>query len=325
MAEKKKVSMREVSKLSGVSIATVSRVIHNNGRFSDETAKRVMDVMKELNYTPDVLAQGMRKRSIAIIGIIVPDILDDRFGLMVRITQEKLFEKGYSTVVFNSNENGAQSQRFIDSLISAHVSGLIYVAESSNTNVDLKGLPTVFFERKPLFDIDTPSTTIVMNDYEAGRAAVDFLIKKEKKNVLILGDSLGISLYQERTAGAVAALEEAKCQYTVLKLEPQRTKATIAALEKLLEEKEWEYDAIYSTSIRMTIGALKVLHDRKELQEKMLLLGIGEHRLHEYGLLSYYAMREPLEEMAEVAADSIVRLIDGEEIPEQVFTISKVC
>lgn len=319
--QKKKVSMKEVSRLSGVSIATVSRVIHNNGRFSDETARRVMEVMKELNYTPDALAQGMRKRSMAVVGIIVADILDERFGLMVRTAQEKLFESGYSTVIFNSNGNGMQSQRFIDSLVSQHASGLIYVPDRYEGEIDLQELPTVFFEREPGLHTGGLQTMLTMNDYEASREAMGRILDQGAGNVLILGDSLGISSYQNRMNGALSALQERKdCRYTVLKLEPQRTKATIQAIEELFAEK-CDFDVIFSASIRMTIGALKVLNSAENLKEKITVLGIGEHRLHEYGLLNYVAVREPLEEMALAAADAIVKLINGEEVEDRVFPL----
>lgn len=315
--DKKRISMREVSRLSGVSIATVSRVIHNNGRFSEETAKRVMSVMNELNYTPDALAQGMRKRSLAVVGMIVPDILDDRCGLMVRTAQERLFEHGYSTTVFNSNENGAQSQRFIDSLVSQHASGLIYVADSQNTDVNLYDMPVVFFERAPRFSTSSRYTMVMMNDYEASRKAVGELISGGAKKILILGDRLGISSYQNREKGAIAAIKESgNCRYTVLKLEPQRTKATIESLENLFCQ-ECDFDAIFSVSIRMTIGALKVIHDSAALKEKVKILGIGEHRLHEYGLLDYFVVQEPLEEMAVAAADIMVDLIGGKEVEKE--------
>lgn len=322
--EKKRVSMREVSRLSGVSIATVSRVIHNNGRFSDETAKRVMEVMNELNYVPDALAQGMRKRTLPVVGIIVPDILDDRFGLMVRVIQERIFESGYSTIVFNSNENGSQSQKFIDNLISSHASGLVYVPDSRNTVVDLKGLPTVFFEREPMFLPNVSCTYIFMNDFEASKTAMEQLMENGARKVLILGDSLGISSYKKRMDGAIAAFEgkdPREYSYMVKKMEPQRTKATITVIEELLEQ-GYEFDTIFSSSIRMTIGALKVLKDRG-LQKKITLLGIGEHRFHEYGLLDYKALREPIEEMANAAAKSIVKLIEDGEAEDCSFVIKE--
>ena len=88
MSTDKRATIREVSEYSGVSIATVSRVIHQNGRFSAETEKRVRDAMAALHYEPDVIARGMRMQAMPTVGVIVPDILDDGMALMMRTVQQ---------------------------------------------------------------------------------------------------------------------------------------------------------------------------------------------------------------------------------------------
>ena len=75
-----RVSIREVSQLSGVSISTVSRIINQTGRFSKETEKKVFQVMKDLNYVPNRLAQSMRSHNNLTVGILIPDILRNLFN-----------------------------------------------------------------------------------------------------------------------------------------------------------------------------------------------------------------------------------------------------
>ena len=74
------VSIREISKITGVSVATVSRVINNNGRFSKETEARVKKALKEYNYTPNLAARGLRTKRIATVGVVVPDITNEYFA-----------------------------------------------------------------------------------------------------------------------------------------------------------------------------------------------------------------------------------------------------
>ena len=103
-------SIQEVSRLSGVSMATVSRVIHQkDGHFSQATGQRVREVMQRLNYVPDAVAQGMRMQFMPIVGIIVPDIMDENYALMVRTIQSELYTLGYTTIIFNSNEMRARN------------------------------------------------------------------------------------------------------------------------------------------------------------------------------------------------------------------------
>ena len=321
MSRVKKPSMQEVSRLSGVSVATVSRVIHQNGRFSAETEKRVRDVMEQLHYRPDPIAQGMRMRSLPIVGIIVPDILDERYGEMVRTAQQTLFTQGYSAVVFNSNESGAQTQRFIDSLESQHASGLIYVPDSRETKVSLDGIPTVFFEREPAFKPDAECVQIVMNDFESARSAMLRLLDGGRKRIVLLGSALEISSMQARMKGALAALEERGLKAAaVVRVDPQRTSEAVSAMEALMDSGT-DFDAVFSISGRLTVGTLKVLRDRGVSRERTAVLGMGQHRLHRYGLLDYAAVCEPIDDMSRAAAAAIVQLMKGEEVlqPRQVF------
>ena len=64
MTEEKPVSLRQIAQIAGVSVATVSRVIHNNGRFSKETEARVREVIERYHYSPDITAQSMRTKRV---------------------------------------------------------------------------------------------------------------------------------------------------------------------------------------------------------------------------------------------------------------------
>ena len=317
----KKVSMKEVSARSGVSIATVSRVIHGNGRFSDETAQRVLQVMRELEYTPDPLAQGMRKKAMPVIGMIVPDILDDRYGNMVRTAQDAFFRQGYTTVVFNSNEDDARSQSFIDSLSGQHASGLMYIPGARGGGIDMRDLPAVFVERRPPVYPESPHVQVLLDDFEAAREAAARLTASGRTRILLLGDRTGISSFQARAAGAGAALEAAGLRAAgMVPLDPQRTSETVSALSSISMS---GYDAVFCLSIRMTVGALKVLKDQGISRQQVRVVGIGEHRLLKYGLLEYDAVHEPVQEMAELAAGRMIDLIRGTETqPEYMLKCS---
>ena len=77
------ISIKDISKQAGVSIATVSRVINKNGRYSKETEKRVMDIIRKNNYVPNLVAKGLRTQKMKNVGIIVPDITNEFFMKLV--------------------------------------------------------------------------------------------------------------------------------------------------------------------------------------------------------------------------------------------------
>jgi LacI family transcriptional regulator len=307
------VSMQEVSRLSGVSVATVSRVIHQNGRFSPDTEKRVREVMERLNYVPDAVAQGMRTRFMPIVGIIVPDIMDENYALMVRTMQTKLFAKGYSTAIYNSNEDSSLSQHFVNMLKMQHACGLVYVPDSSGGDIDPEGMPIVYFDRRPKGTMPLNSAMVESDNFTGAKNAVIHLIKAGRKNIALLSDRLHISSHQDRIQGYHEAIADAGLEpgpaYLV---DPQRTSEAISVLEKAMQESA-SFDSIFCTSIRLTIGALTVLKRTGISENKTAVLGFGEHRLHRYGLLPYMAVHEPITEMAATAADLLVSLVIGKD------------
>ena len=305
--------MQEVSRLSGVSVATVSRVIHQNGRFSQETEKRVREVMERFNYVPDAVAQGMRTRFMPIIGIIVPDIMDENYALMVRTMQAKLFANGYSTVIYNSNEDSTLSQHFVNTLRMQHACGLVYVPDSSGEGIDPEGIPTVYFDRRPKGMLAANSAMVESENFEGAKNAVSQLVKTGRKSIALLSDRLHISSHQDRIKGYHEALSDAGITpgpaYLV---NPQRTSEAIETLDNAFKDGT-RFDGVFCTSIRLTIGALTVLKRFGISDNETAVLGFGEHRLHRYGLLPYMAVHEPITEMAMTAADLLVSLVTGKE------------
>lgn len=73
----KKLSVKEIAEMAGTSVATVSRVINQNGRFSKDTEKRVKEIIEKYDYQPNQLARGLRVNHTQVIGILVSDITNE--------------------------------------------------------------------------------------------------------------------------------------------------------------------------------------------------------------------------------------------------------
>ena len=102
---KNNLSIRDIAKLSGVSVSTVSRVLNNNGRYSEATKEKVLKIAKENGYRPNSLARNLRKQASTFIGIIVPDISNEFFAKIVKDCEQLLFSIGYLAIVCNTERN----------------------------------------------------------------------------------------------------------------------------------------------------------------------------------------------------------------------------
>ena len=87
-------SIKDIARLAGVSTATVSRVINQNGRFSKETEARVRRIIRENEYVPNMSAKGLRTSRTCVVGIIVPDITNPHFSSLVLKLEINLFQRG---------------------------------------------------------------------------------------------------------------------------------------------------------------------------------------------------------------------------------------
>lgn len=125
----KKTTIRDVACKAGVSPSTVSRVLNGHSSFhmKPETRDRVLEVIKELRYTPARTAQRMRRQRRDIIGVLLPDISNPYFSLLARGVESIAFEKGYSTLICDSNHSEDRESLYLDLLGAEQVDGIILV------------------------------------------------------------------------------------------------------------------------------------------------------------------------------------------------------
>jgi len=125
----KQATIREVAARAGVSPSTVSRVL--NGLDADhmrpETKDRVLLAIEELDYTPVKAAQTLRRQRTQVIGILVPDISNSFFSRIVRGVGSVAFEKGFSTLVCDSNHSVEKESHYLDILLAEGVEGIVFI------------------------------------------------------------------------------------------------------------------------------------------------------------------------------------------------------
>lgn len=92
----------DIAKLSGVSIATVSRVINNSPKVSEKTKKKVWDIMNEYDYTPNVFARGLGLNSVKTVGLVCPDVSDRYMANAIAYLEKNLRKYGYDSILMCS-------------------------------------------------------------------------------------------------------------------------------------------------------------------------------------------------------------------------------
>lgn len=147
--DNKEKTIKDVAVLAGVSVATVGRVIGNYGSVSEKTRDKVMNAVRELNYSPNAIAQGMRGRSMKTIGIVIGSIKNSFFGEMVYAIERVARKNGYNTLICNTHEKPELELQHMEMLRTKQVDGIILASIFDN----IKAIPK---DKRVLYDGPIP-------------------------------------------------------------------------------------------------------------------------------------------------------------------------
>ena len=207
------VTIKDLAKKLNISVSTVSRALRNASDINPETKRAVLALAKELNYEPNVMAQGLVKRKTKIIGIIVPVIHSNYFSEALSGMTEIASEYDFHLMFCQSNEDAIQEIKCIKKLVACHVDGLL-ISVSKDTSdaselekVKKMGIPIVMFDRTIA---NFPCHKVVVNEYEGAYKAVAHLIKKGCKRIAHIAGPVNASVSINRMKGYTDALADHK-------------------------------------------------------------------------------------------------------------------
>jgi len=176
-------SIIDVAKQAGVGIATVSRVINNSGYVKKETRERIERVIAEIGYVPNEIARSMTLQKNNIVAFILPNSTHLFFGELLYFVEEELFNYGYKMMVCNSSMKKEKDIAYIDLLKKNRVDAIILLTNNDVEPYLDKRLPIVSFDRT--FD---GVSFVTSDNYAGGIMAAQYLLKKNCKNLMFIGD-----------------------------------------------------------------------------------------------------------------------------------------
>ena len=134
---KKKLSIKDIAAISGVSIATVSRVLNNKGGYSKETEEKINALAKSYGYVSNMNAKSLRESKSQTIGLIVPDISNDFFATLALHIENYSAKHNYSVFICNSANNVQKEKDYFKSLASKCVDGIICISGLNKLTEDI--------------------------------------------------------------------------------------------------------------------------------------------------------------------------------------------
>ena len=200
-------TIRDIAKLAGVSIATVSRVINNNYPVSDKTEYLVKKAMEELDYRPNANARSLRSKKTRLIALVIADLSNRFFMDAAKGLEAVIADSDYNLIIASSGGEVKKEQKLIDSLLEMRIAGLVIACIDRNPKklftCESMGVPVVLIDRK----VEAINTNQVLWDNRDGAYQLTkHLIDHGHKRIAIVNVSLKNSNGQERLAGFKLAL-----------------------------------------------------------------------------------------------------------------------
>jgi LacI family transcriptional regulator len=259
---RRRVTMREVARLAGVSVATVSSVINGTASVSPVNTQRVVDAMASLDYRPDQLARSLKLGKSFVIGMVVPDITNLFYPEVVQGVEAAAEAEGYSVILCNSNEDAARETRHLDTLLSRRVDGVLLAPSGPATGYDqMKDArcPLVFVDRIPELN---RYSSISTDNVDAAWQATRHLLGLGHRRIAAIVGNTRLSPHRDRLEGFRRAFREegVPVREEYLRVGPQEIESGYNAACQLLAMRE-PPTAILSTNNRMLLGVMEALAD----------------------------------------------------------------
>lgn len=197
----KRVTVRDIAALAGVSTSTVSRALNDHPAITPKTKKAVRDACEALSYVPDITAKGLAGQETHTIGIIVPDISNPYFSALCTAMEGRAAEAGYRAILINTLHDPAYELEAIDQLLSHRVDGMLITASSPDSQSKhgalLGDMPCVYLGSNHGPDCSYVEADNARGAYEAAQ----YLHLLGHREIVFLGGRQGTRTLEQRLAG----------------------------------------------------------------------------------------------------------------------------
>ncbi len=279
-------TLDEVAKLAGVSKTTASYVINGKAqkyRISEQTQRKVMAVVEEHNYRPDLAASTLRAGQSRSFGLIIPDLENTSYARLAKLLEQNSRSAGYQILIGCSDDNPETERSVVQALVSRKVDALFVasvIPEASEFYLELQksGTPVIALDR-PLDD--EHFSCVISEDFGAAYDLTQSLLSDGVTKIGLIGALPDLNISRERELGFNSAANEANIETVIGYGKHFNREDGKSVLKRWIDEKTVP-DAIITTSYTLLEGVLDVLLEQPQLVEKLNIATFGDNRLLDF-------------------------------------------
>ena len=322
-------TIKDVARVAGVSIATVSATLNGTARVSAKRAQRVWDAVRAVEYTPHGVARSLRLGHTRSIGLIVGDILNPFFTSLAKAVEARAAALGYMVILANSDEDPAKELSLIRVLLEHRVAGILLAPSGYDTKylaslTDLVRVPLVLVDR-PLpgsaFD------AVVVDNRRAARMVTDYLVRLDHRRIAIVIGRQHLWTTEQRVQGYRDGLRGAGIRESldIELVADSQIETAYEATQRLLSLTNVP-TAIFAANNLMMLGALEAILDMGfDCPGRISLAGIDDFVWSSAIRPRLTTVSQPIEEMGRRAVERLLervaRKTDGKRLAGKLITL----
>lgn len=314
-----RMNIYDIAKLSGVSIATVSRVINNKKGVSDKAKQKVLSVIEETGFRPNQIAKSLTNKKTNVIGIVMPGInyyFSDRIDAINKVCKQR----GYSMMITANYKDSNPTKEDIDNfnlLFEKRVDGIIYfptnVMQEHIEIINRIGgkVPIVITDK----EIEGLILPCVLQDFiKPTKEIMKYLLDSGHKHIALikglsydLPNTLRHNIYERALRDAHIELDDGLVEEAAYSVE-----SGYAAMNKILEGAKELPTAVMAGNDHMAIGAIKALKEKGfKLPKDMAVVGYDDIEFAQYMTPSLTTVNVNQYKMGTIAATMVIDIIEG--------------
>lgn len=199
-----KITVKEVAEAANVSTATVSRVLNNTGRVSEETRARVHEVASRLRYVPQAAARALVSQRTRNIGAVVPTLENPTFAAAVDAMQIRLLDAGYTLILATSHYQLELEARQVEAMVANGVDGIVLVGHQGTEMANFLRAKQIPYSGTWILDPQVPC--VGFDNVAIARQLADYLLDLGHTSIGVIA---GVTRNNDRAAGRVRGVREA--------------------------------------------------------------------------------------------------------------------
>ena len=297
-------NIKQVAKVAGVSVSTVSLALNDKPGVSEEKRMRVLGVAKKLNYIPSNVARSLVTKKTKSVGVIVPDISEVFYGVLARAVQDELSAQHYSMVLCNSDNRPEKESGALSFLIEKGVDGIIMVPGTSANVEELKKrrVPVVFVDR---YAEGIEASYVGTDNERLGYETTKHFIRMGHSRIGCISGPSGATSSEERISGYRRALSEDGIKYDrlIIKESDLSVEGGYRAAREMIALKEMP-TALFVMGDTCAIGVYKALEEENlAIPGAVAVIGFDDMPFAPFLKVPLTTVKQPIREFGRISVE----------------------